>query len=312
MKNLKRLFVTLLITLISPLAVYAADLTIDSKSYDENTYEFKVSGSSTFSEVMVSLFDGDELLSFKTVSTTNNKYNATFDITFEQDKVITIKVGDINSNDYEMATLEVKKSVTHLKNVLTDEEGNQLIIKGANSEFEDNQHLDVNIYSMDDINEMLEMVKGTPQEEEFTEAFNVIKFALGEKELLLYIEAFVKDDRDNNVDFNSHMSGFTLKLKLPKEVYNSLGSFKVVPFNDDATLGEELQSSYDENEEVFTINIDKPGMFMVYKYVEEAKPVDATKENNPKTGDNIMIYVSLLGVSVVGLIGLGIYKKKKA
>ena len=33
--------------------------------------------------------------------------------------------------------------------------------------------------------------------------------------------------------------------------------------------------------------------------------------NNPQTGDNIIIYISLLGISLIGLIGIGLYTKKE-
>jgi len=32
---------------------------------------------------------------------------------------------------------------------------------------------------------------------------------------------------------------------------------------------------------------------------------------NPITGDNIMHYISMLGLSVIGLVGAGIYLKRK-
>lgn len=43
------------------------------------------------------------------------------------------------------------------------------------------------------------------------------------------------------------------------------------------------------------------------------KPDDQTNEksNNPKTGDNIMFYISMLGLSVIGLAGAGFYVGKK-
>lgn len=34
-------------------------------------------------------------------------------------------------------------------------------------------------------------------------------------------------------------------------------------------------------------------------------------ESNPKTGDNITFYITVLGVSIIGLIGAGLYFKKK-
>ena len=67
MKKISKILIALFIALLSQIVIKAATLTIDNKSYNENTYEFKVSGNSSYSEVMVSLFDNDQLLSFKTV-----------------------------------------------------------------------------------------------------------------------------------------------------------------------------------------------------------------------------------------------------
>ena len=36
-----------------------------------------------------------------------------------------------------------------------------------------------------------------------------------------------------------------------------------------------------------------------------------SNESNPKTGDNVLFYVSMLGLSIIGLIGAGLYTKKK-
>ena len=307
MKKLNKLVIALLITLVSPIIVKAVgNLTIDEKSYDKDTYEFVVSGTSDYAEVMVSLFDGDDLLSFKTVTANNNEYTATFDITFEQDKTVTIKVGDINSEDYEIDTLDVEKSEIHLNNILTDEEGNQLIIKGTNKEFRERERLNINIYSMEDIEEMLEAVKGTEQEEEFTEGFNMLKLALGNKEMLSYIEVNVEDN--GTVDYSSHMSGFTLKLKLDKETYAALGDFEIAHVNEETgKLENALEYTYDEENEMLVMNIDKLGRFMAYVKPEETTDAKAT---SPQTGDSIMKDVLVLGISITGFAVAALLLKK--
>ena len=43
----------------------------------------------------------------------------------------------------------------------------------------------------------------------------------------------------------------------------------------------------------------------------ETKFTIQNKINNPQTGDNILLYVSLLGFSIVGLVGLVLYTKRK-
>ena len=310
MKKFSKLFITLLIALVCPFVVKAADgLSITSKSYDENRYEFRVSGNSNYSEVMVSLFDGDNLLSFKTVSSSNGSYSALFDITFEQDKTITIKVGDINSTDYKISTLDVKKSVTHLNNVLVDENDNELIIKGANAEFRDNDRFNLNIYSMDDINQMLEAVKGTDQEEEFTQGYNIIKLALGKNELLSYFEPNVMDDQDNRSDYSSHMGGFTLKVKVDKETFESFGDFRISVLNEETgLLGDPIDYSYDEENEFFVVNMDKIGILLAYYPVEDEEVSDS---NNPHTSDTVGTCFVVFGLSLVGLIGCVSYFREQ-
>lgn len=316
MKKIKQLLIAFFITLSAPLIVKAADnLTIDNKSYNENTYEFKVSGTSSYSEVMVSLFDGEDLLSFKTVSTNDNKYETTFDITFEQDKTITIKVGDIDSTDYKISTLDVKKSETHLNNTLTDESGNQLIIKGQNAEFKEFERLNLSIYSQEDIEEILESVKGTPAEEEFSQIYNIIKLALGEKKLNTVIETKVEDDHGARADYNSHMSGFTLKIKIDKESYEALGKFDVAELNmETGILGDPIEYTYDEENEIIVININKLGILLAYDHVEtepEQKEENKEEKKNPNTSDTIETSFIILTISTIGLLGTRTYIKKQ-
>lgn len=44
---------------------------------------------------------------------------------------------------------------------------------------------------------------------------------------------------------------------------------------------------------------------------EETTPTQTNTISNPKTGDNIMFYISMLGLSIIGLIGTGFYVRKK-
>ena len=38
---------------------------------------------------------------------------------------------------------------------------------------------------------------------------------------------------------------------------------------------------------------------------------NANTSSNPATGDNIMLYISMLGLSIIGLAGTGFYVRKK-
>ena len=46
-------------------------------------------------------------------------------------------------------------------------------------------------------------------------------------------------------------------------------------------------------------------------YAIATKPISEISTPNPQTGDNIMFYISLLGLSIIGLTGVGVYTNKK-
>ena len=211
-----------------------------------------------------------------------------------------------------MSTLTVQKSVTNSKTTLSDNDGNQLIIKGANAKFENDYRLVVKVLSMKDIEKILEESKGTNEEKEIKEAYDFITKVLGGKKLAYYIESFVEDKDGNVVDYNSHMSGFTLKIKLDKNTYKKLGNINLAVLDERAgKLGNPIKYSYDEANELIVTNIDKPCILLAYEQPSE-KTKTTNKSKNPKTGDNVIFYVSMLGVSVIGIVGIVIYTKKKS
>lgn len=114
MKNIKKFIFALLVALVIPMAINAAENITINASFNEKTNVFSVSGTSTYSEVMISLFEGDELLSFKTTTVKNNNYSITFNISFSEDKTIIVKVGDIKSKGYKKETVSAKKSMSIL------------------------------------------------------------------------------------------------------------------------------------------------------------------------------------------------------
>ena len=101
-------------------------------------------------------------------------------------------------------------------------------------------------------------------------------------------------------------------IKLSKDFISTLSAgehtLKVV-FNDDNTAttsftvtknSSNSENNTNNNIETNTNNNSKN---------EIAAP--KTGINNPQTGDNIMFYISLLGLSIIGLVGAEIYTKKK-
>lgn len=260
MKLIKNIIITLIMMLLIPNLVYALSLTIDDKSYDEKTYVFEVNGSSTYSEVMVSLFDGDDLLSFKTVTASNNKYHATFNIEFDSDKEITIKVGDINSTDYKISTLNVKKSEPkqdedNSSNKLVDPDGNSLTVLDKLYKFNEEDELLIR----------MEMVSGEPNDEEKAQ-IEAIEKALGRnKKVAGAIFVYVLNGEEP-IKLKDVSNGYKLFLTADKEDIGGFSSPCMVRVLDEENLkfGDPIKLVYDDNEEGIVAALDNIGMFILY------------------------------------------------
>ena len=79
------------------------------------------------------------------------------------------------------------------------------------------------------------------------------------------------------------------------------------------TLNKDFVNSLSVGEHTLKVAFNNGGeaitKFTIAK-AEETKTEESTS-NNPKTGDNIMFYISMLGLSIIGLAGAGIYSKKR-
>lgn len=389
MKNIKKIIFALLIALVFPIInVYASvALTIDEKNYNENTQIFTVSGYSPYEEVMVTLFDGDELLSFKTVSSNNYQYTATFKIAFDEDKTVTIKVGDINSTEYKISTLEVKKAVTPEKsNKLTDEAGNSLTILDKTKKFELDDRLEIEV---------------TTDFSEFDESDNAIleyiQNILGNNRRIVGIMNVAVKNRDGDKTLDETKNGYELFLNLNADdlspftkpymarlllgqeidldegrelVYkeedggvktklNNIGIYimyddtnvyykfldntekqtydlakrNIITYKIDADLSKlvdvylnnkKIDKKYLETKEgstIITISNDylktlKVGNYNIKVLFNDGEAntvlkVINSKQKNPNTADNIIKFVVIGGISLVGMIGVSLYIKNK-
>ncbi len=263
MKTIKNIIITLIMMLLVPNLVYAATLTIEDKSYDEKTYVFEVEGNSTYGEVMVSLFDGDSLLSFKTVSASNNKYHATFNIEFDKDKEITIKVGDINSTNYKISKLNVKKSEPRQGDAAGEEAANKLVDPDGNS-------LTVldKLYKFDDGSELLvrkEMVPEEPDDEEKAE-LEAIEKALGRNKKTVGALFVYVLNGEEPIKLKDVKDGYELFIPADKEDLEGFTSSCMVRVLDEKEMkfGDPIKLSYDEKAGGIVAKLDNIGMFILY------------------------------------------------
>lgn len=82
--------------------------------------------------------------------------------------------------------------------------------------------------------------------------------------------------------------------------------------------GEEFEiieiESYDPETNIITFYTDSFSNYALATRTKATNTDDnskASNESNSKTGDNVLFYVSMLGLSIIGLTGAGLYTKKK-
>ena len=131
--------------------------------------------------------------------------------------------------------------------------------------------------------------------DEYDLVFNTIKEKTGKYgDLLSFYEIIVTDEHDREVNNGP----FTIKIKMIDKM-KKYNTFKIMYIDDE-------------------LNIEKPidlkveGDYLVGSIPHLSKYIlTGSITENPQTIDNIMNYISILGLSMIGLIGTGLYTKKK-
>ncbi len=135
-------------------------------------------------------------------------------------------------------------------------------------------------------------------QEEYDAVFNMILDATKSKgELLSFLDILVYDEYDHEIH-EPLMGKFNIKIKLTPEM-KKFNSFKLIYMNDDMSLGEEIELSIVGDYLVGTLD-----------HLSNYSLIGNTV-SNPKTGDNIMNFVLMLLVSILGIGGIIYLKKNK-
>lgn len=298
MKIFKKCLLFIIVAILSITTVKAdSPLSIEGKEYDENSCIATISGESEYKDVMVSLFDGEELLAFKTVQTNNNdEYTATFNITFAEDKTIIVKVGDINETDYKMTTMDVKKSVIPVKsNKLTDANGNSLTILDSLKKFETNDELSIQV-----INDF----SGLGEDEKAM--ISAIENYLGAKNKLYGVMLVEVYRGGHSIDLDEVEDGYKLFLNLDKDF---MSQFKK-PYISRAIDLNELRFEgpkalkYDDSEKGVSSKINTIGVYILYDDISiDYKFLDSTADQTYvlKGGDTLTLRVDADFAKFVGV-----------
>ncbi len=118
--------------------------------------------------------------------------------------------------------------------------------------------------------------------------------------LLKLYEIEVYEDNATTGDTTElHEGPFQIKIKITDEM-KEYNSFKLVYLKNDFTLGE-----------IVDLEIDGDYLIGTVPHLSTYMLTGSTEVVNPSTYDNIMFYVTMLTISTIGLLGVGLYIKKK-
>jgi len=137
--------------------------------------------------------------------------------------------------------------------------------------------------------------------EEYNEGLNIIRNLTKDNgDLMGFLQITVEDENGNEI----HNGPFQIKIKITDEM-KKYNTFTLMYIDTDNGFVTEKP-----------IKLTKDGDYLVgtlehlSSYALNGKYVD-NNSSTPNTSDNIMFYISTLGLSSICLLGLGIYTKKK-
>ena len=272
MKKIKYLLLTALF--IFPIKAYATTINAD---FDESTCTLNVSGNFTgvsAHDVQVLLTKKpNETKGLKNTELNNNSYSTSFVLTFDEETKLDVTVADQNGSGdttKEDVTIPACELAVQEGRVTTiedfDHQGHSITIKDATIGFDEHDRLDIDMLDIDGINAMLQLFEGSEEYDGFLAIKNGILEQLGEyKVFAQFMNVYLRDSHLNDIDYSNYTKGFILRLSMPKEVYNQYPGLKAAYFDQaNIKIGDVIETSYDEENELFILNISKPGQFVFY------------------------------------------------
>jgi len=148
------------------------------------------------------------------------------------------------------------------------------------------------------------------------ETFEMIEKNLNNEEKIAFnIDATIKLYVNNNYvkDIVNPSENITFKIDIPNEYIKENRKFYIIRTHTDESGRIEVErlEDADSNDSTITIVSNKFSSFTI-TYTDNIESIPNLSETtNPQTGDNIMFYFSMLGLSIIGLAGTGLYTKKK-
>ena len=125
--------------------------------------------------------------------------------------------------------------------------------------------------------------------------------------MYLDINLFKQIEGENKVKVDETNGKIKISFEIPESLRSSNREFYIIRVHGTEVI--KITPTVNGNILIFETDRFSTYALAYNDTVEETTTTNTT--SNPKTGDNIMFYISMLGLSIVGLAGAGLYIKKR-
>lgn len=273
---MKKVLLFLTVLLIAPLSVSAYEIETD---FNPDTCELTVSGTQSGHEASVYNYDTNGgFLGMKTSSIENGEYSVKFVLKFETDTLVNIySVNEEAENRTEKNDVLIPAcDIVHEKVLELFDRENSIVMKDYTLGFEDGDYFELEAFSEEDLDNLIEQFEEYDMEEMaamVSEIKTTVFEELGDYRQfvstlnVILRNEFIRNDNDEptDIDYGDYDGGFTLNVFMPKEQYEEIEGLKFAIF-DPATLklGDPLDYTYDEEQQMLVFDIDKQEMIIAY------------------------------------------------
>ena len=317
---MKKLLYLSPLLLLAPMIVSAADV---NTNFNNESCVLTVSGSQTGHDATVSLFDDhNKDIGFKTGEIVNGNYSVDFVLSYENETTINITVSnESGESEKQLSNVvipacdapvldqgpqpydpqdpgnhDVVKDKTY---TVSDEAGNTITFK------EENGHeFRLRIFDFYGLNDIALTDLGIPRDlydMMFSGITNAVK---NEGTLIAFLQIEVEDENG----FLIHEGPFNIKIKLTDEM-KKFNSFKIIYVDTNNNFNTQTPIELKINGDYLEGTLEHLSEYALVGNVVDTTPTEV-ESNNPKTGDNVMLYIGILGLSVVGLVSTGLFLNK--
>ena len=328
---MKKYIVLLTVLFIAPLTVNAYEVNSD---FDEQKCELIVTGSMDGHDADVSLFmsSNGDFRGMQTGEINNGTFTVTFVQKYDTDTEIDIVVVNEEGQNRTEKLNEFVPACTLQNNNNNNPSGkilelfdgdNSIIMNDDTLGFGDHDIFNFDNMTMDDVNQFLAALDmNNPDDVDTFNMVNTLVDAtldqLGDyKQFAAILNVHLRTteilDSNNNpteIDFSNYNEGFTLNVYIPKEAYEQYTGLKFAILDESTLkLGEPLEYTYDADNEIAILQIDRQCMIVAYLDAEYDY-LDSTgnqtyykSEGGPlkfRIGGNLTAFIKLLidGVEV--------------